>query len=84
MSFKELPIPQRVRAALDTLEHFRCIEDSCEVHRRPLTKAEESVRGSALRVLHLYLSGEMDYGDSPPSLTTGKQDPDETGSSVVF
>ncbi len=67
MGYREPFVPPRVRAAIETLEHFRYIEDSCDIHKRSLSKPEESVRSSALQVLRLYLTGEMDYGDVPPA-----------------
>ncbi len=60
-------LPPRVQAALDTLEHLRYVQASCDFGVKQLTAAESALQASAMRVLHLYLQGEMDYGDAPPS-----------------
>ncbi len=61
-------LPPRVQAALDTLEHLRYVEASCDIGQRELTPVQSALQGTAMQVLRLYLSGEMDYGDAPPSL----------------
>lgn len=69
-------MPGRVRAALEYLQY--CLTAThpydCTTERTQLGQPESAVRHAALDVLRLYFSGEMDYGDAPP---TRPQDPPE-------
>jgi hypothetical protein len=56
--------PARVETALQTL-HFLEQHAGCERTARVLSRQEEALRRTALTVLHLYLTGEMDYADAP-------------------
>lgn len=61
-------LPARVQAALGYLLHCWRITDQsdAEIKPRPLTAQESQVQACALRVLEMYFSGELDFGDLAP------------------
>ncbi len=73
MSFRsrstEIVLPPRVQAALSYLSYCSYITNQSDVAIPPrqLSAGERAVMNGALRVLAMYFSGEMDYGDAPPS-----------------
>lgn len=73
-----MALPPRVRAAFEFLDF--CTSEShlgIEGEPRDLTAKEAAVRNAALDVLHLYLMGEMDYGDCPPSAVRPEEPPEQ-------
>ncbi|MBX3381996.1 MAG: hypothetical protein KF864_00665 [Phycisphaeraceae bacterium] len=79
MGYYSENLPPRVRAALEVLEHCRNRQDGscCDPGGNELSRPEEAMQRQALQVLTLYLAGEMDYGDEPP--TPRKPPDDEPG-----
>jgi hypothetical protein len=57
------PLPPRIKAAFDYLDHVRLITMQLEVSVpvRELSPLEKSVEHAALRALQQYLLGEMDF-----------------------
>jgi hypothetical protein len=75
------PLPPRIKAAFDFLDHVRVVTAQYDVSIPPrtLSPLEKSVELAALRVLQQYLLGEMDFAENPPSSKSRKRE-DEDGS----
>lgn len=86
-----LQVPCRVRAAQDYLHFAQSLramhlhsqgptlpgDSPKEIELVSLTSKEQATYDAALEVLIRYFNGEMDYGDSPPTISGGGPDNDE-------
>jgi hypothetical protein len=72
------PLPPRVKAAFDYLEHVRVLTMQMEasIPARELSPLERSVQAAALRALQQYLLGEMDFAEAPAASKPGKPEDD--------
>jgi hypothetical protein len=69
-------MPQRVRAALNYVDHCKSITNPEDEHKgRELDPMEARVYRLALEVLARYFSGEMDFGDHPPQRREAEAEP---------
>jgi hypothetical protein len=61
------PLPPRIKAAFDYLDHVRLITLRLDVSipTRELSPLEKSVEAAALRAVQQYLLGEMDFAEKP-------------------
>lgn len=74
------PLPPRIRAAFDYLEHVRLVtlRWNISLPERELSALEKSVESAALRALQQYLLGEMDFAESSEAESKSSK-PADTG-----
>jgi hypothetical protein len=70
------PLPARVKAAFDFLDHVRVLTTQFDtsIPARELSPLEKSVHAAALRALQQYLLGEMDFTETPANSRNSKPD----------
>jgi len=79
---QQRPIPARIRAAMEFLTYCNHLVTPCdaEIKGRPLTKREQAAYDAATEAVRLYLTGELDFGDTPVTVpTTPDADTPATG-----
>jgi hypothetical protein len=70
------PLPPRIKAAFDYLDHVRLITLRMDVSipARDLSPLERSVEAAALRAVQQYLLGEMDFAENTSDPKQPKRD----------
>jgi len=78
------PLPPRIKAAFDYLDHVCMITTRIDVTTpvRELTPLEKSVEAAALRALQQYLLGEMDFAEIAPAAKPAKRDDNNGGAAA--
>ncbi|MGH7131142.1 MAG: hypothetical protein ACREJO_04265 [Phycisphaerales bacterium] len=63
---QQRPIPARIRAAMEFLTYCNHLVAPCdaEIKGRSLTKREQAAYDAATEAVRLYLTGELDFGDT--------------------
>jgi hypothetical protein len=70
------PVPPRITAAFDYLDHVFLItmQRDVSIPARELTPLEKSVEAAALRAVQQYLLGEMDFREITPEAKAAKRE----------